>query len=339
MGILAYAFLANSKQTRNRPPDEHRFQVKYGANDKQLHEIWQDPFELYTTLFFGVDLDTRIFVGADPSLHNPTRFFISIEFKKVHVSEILKKKWTSWEREKRSREGLDDPIEILVGGLPESFLNYVRFERAAKGLDQGHRALLADKMAELKSVLLPQPLMLHSDYPQPLLSHTVAEELGLSSDEILDLIQSAPRLKMAVRGWVAEVHLQRYLLTLQDVTQCVPVKGDGRPDLEVRYRGGRPLYIECKNVLRKVYADGVPRIDFQKTRASMSDPCSRYYRPGEFDILAACLHPCTERWEFVFTLTKELAPHPKCEGRLSNKVRIGGGWSSDPLLVLSKAVS
>lgn len=29
MGIIAYAFFANSKKTRNRPVDEHRFQVKY----------------------------------------------------------------------------------------------------------------------------------------------------------------------------------------------------------------------------------------------------------------------------------------------------------------------
>jgi DNA (cytosine-5)-methyltransferase 1 len=30
-GVLAYAFLANTKTTRNRPEDEHRFQIKYGS--------------------------------------------------------------------------------------------------------------------------------------------------------------------------------------------------------------------------------------------------------------------------------------------------------------------
>ena len=29
IGIVAYAFLANNRVTRHRPPDEHRFQVKY----------------------------------------------------------------------------------------------------------------------------------------------------------------------------------------------------------------------------------------------------------------------------------------------------------------------
>lgn len=38
LGIVAYAFLANSKLTRNRPADEHRFQLKYGSKDGQLHE-------------------------------------------------------------------------------------------------------------------------------------------------------------------------------------------------------------------------------------------------------------------------------------------------------------
>jgi len=55
MGIVAYAFLANSKPTKNRPPDEHRFQLKYGSKDDRLHELWQDPFGLYTTLLVGIN--------------------------------------------------------------------------------------------------------------------------------------------------------------------------------------------------------------------------------------------------------------------------------------------
>ena len=32
LGVLCYAFLANSRDTRNRPADEHRFQVKLGSS-------------------------------------------------------------------------------------------------------------------------------------------------------------------------------------------------------------------------------------------------------------------------------------------------------------------
>lgn len=54
VGVVAYAFLANSKLTMDRPADEQRFQIEYGPDYKALHRIWQDPFELYTTLFVGI---------------------------------------------------------------------------------------------------------------------------------------------------------------------------------------------------------------------------------------------------------------------------------------------
>src|SRR5262245_43373211 len=50
-GVIVYAFLANMRPTRNRPPDEYRFQVKYGTKDGRFHHLWQDPYGLYTTLF------------------------------------------------------------------------------------------------------------------------------------------------------------------------------------------------------------------------------------------------------------------------------------------------
>jgi hypothetical protein len=77
---------------------------------------------------------------------------------------------------------------------------------------------------------------------------------------------------------------------------------------------------------------GVPKVDFQKTRSSKSDPCSRYYRPEQFEILAACLHPVTERWEFRFRTTRSLPPHPKCPGHLSQHVFVeNGDWTGSIL--------
>src|SRR5688572_26434870 len=81
-GIIAYAFLANSRLTKNRPRDEHRFQLKYGSKrDASFHALWQDPYGLYTTLLVGINTERGFFVGADPVLHSPTRLFISVEFK------------------------------------------------------------------------------------------------------------------------------------------------------------------------------------------------------------------------------------------------------------------
>jgi len=339
MGIVAYAFYANSKITRNRPVDEHRFQVKYGPNDRRLHELWQDPYELYTTLFLGVNPERGFFVAADPRVHNPTRFFISIEFKEENVRDIVDSGWTAWERQKRTRGGHDDPVEVLVGGVPETFLRYVRFERAARGLGPGHRFLLADKLDQLQPTLMNPAYQCGLILPEGQQAHALAEEFQLTHDEILDLIQSAPRLKMAVRGWVAETHLGRLLAETPDITEYESLEEDGKPDFRLRFRSSALISMECKNVLRRTYADGTPRVDFQRTRASKSDPCSRYYLPEEFEIVAACLHPCTERWQFTFTQTAGLDPHPKCEGRLSNRVRIDDRWSEDLVAVLERAVA
>ena len=73
-----------------------------------------------------------------------------------------------------------------------------------------------------------------------------------------------------------------------------------------------------------------PRVDFQKTRASKTDPCTRYYEQGAFDVLAACLHPVTESWEFQYCCTSKLDPHPTCSNRLSQKVIVAGDiWCGD----------
>ena len=337
MGIVAYAFLANSKLTRNRPADEHRFQIKYGSKDGKLHPLWQDPYELYTTLFVGINPDLGFFVGADPILHSPTRFFISLEFKQAEVDEVLSRGWHAWERIKRDQHRDVYPIEVLVAGTKASFLRYVRLERAAKGLDPGHRQLLADKL-DTEGLVLPA---FAGEVSQAIASielpHAMTEELQLSHTEILDLIASAPRLKMAVRGWVAEVHLKEQLERVPGVEECERPEKEGGADLLVRYRGSRPLEIECKNVLRKRTADGAIRLDFQRTRASKGDPCSRFYSPDDFDLVAACLHSCTERWEFRYALTTELDLHRACPRKLTNNVRINGRWRADAEAALQLA--
>jgi len=336
MGVVAYAFLANSTPTRNRPPDEHRFQVKYGSRGGgELHTLWQDPHGLYTTLFLGINPKDGFFVAADPVLHSPTRFFISIEFKEEHKNVILRSGWHAWERERRQTKGHDEPIEVLVGGSARSFLRYIYFEREALREDQGHRHLLAEK-------LLPAPPTRSADVDAPpsLLSvnrlHALAREFELAEHEVFDLIARAPRLKMAVRGWVAEEHLVRMLRGTPGVDDCQHLGAEGGPDVSLRYRGGRVIRVECKNVLR-ARGRGPVRMDLQRTRASKSDPCSRYYSPEDFDVVAACLHAVSERWDFklVRAAQLDLLQH-KCPGKLSNLVKLDERWSRDIDAVLGE---
>jgi hypothetical protein len=167
--------------------------------------------------------------------------------------------------------------------------------------------------------------------------HQLAREFEMSAGAVLDLIAGASRLKMAVRGWVAEQHLVEHLEQVRGITECERIEADNSPDIRLRFEGSDPLFVECKNVLRKPTKDGAARVDFQRTRVSKRDECSRFYSPDDFDVLAACLHARTERWEYSFALTRELAEHRKCAGKLSSNVVVDDRWHEDIRGILGTA--
>ncbi len=147
LGIVAYAFLANKTLTKNRPPDERSFQIKYSDKSEyssaNSHRLWQDEFGLFTTLFLGIDVDENFFVAADPVLHSPTKFFIRLEFKDRHAEEIKKRGWYAWKRERRATKTQPEDFEALVGGARDRVLDLVRFERSMKGSSQSDRLKVA----------------------------------------------------------------------------------------------------------------------------------------------------------------------------------------------------
>ena len=334
-GLLAYAFFANANITRNRPEDEHRFQIKYGGQLKGVLEVATDPHALVTTIFLGIDPQRRIFIAADPLMHNPSPMSRSIEFKSQNVEDALGKGWAAWERERlppktktRPTPQLDEDtrIEVLIGGRKERLFDLIQLERIARGLDPGERHLVADKL-----VLRPKPEKIRDA------SHKLLKELNVPPEALFDLIDGASRLKMAVRGWIAEAHLETALKGIPGVTDCRRLNAEGQPDLTLRWKDGPPILVECKNVLRKRDSAGRPRLDFQRTRASKADPCSRYYRPSDFAVLAACLHAVTEEWRFSFALTRELSPHPRCFGRIASNILVSEpAFSSRPDIVFDK---
>lgn len=208
-------------------------------------------------------------------------------------------------------------------------LDFIRFERLALGLDQGHRQLLAEQVL---STTLGAVVTGRS-------THSLLTELALPESELFDLIHGTRRLKMAVRGWVAEVHLERLLRDVPGVQECERLEGEGLPDISLRFKGSPPVLIECKNVLRAKAADGTPRVDFQKTRASKEDPCSRYYRATDFKVLAACLHAVTEQWEYRFIPTAVLPEHSSCSGRIASNLRVESNWQKDVARVLENVTT
>jgi hypothetical protein len=322
--LIVYAFFANKYKQKGRPADEHRFQVKYGGDLSGYHEIYVPASSDEVTLFLGAHLDAGIFVGADPLLHNPTRFSSSVEFKDEYVENTKAVGWTSWERDRSAtrrktvmpEESLS--TEVLVGFLPERLGEFVFLERIAAGYDPGERMLLSDKIKEGR--LRPAKLTPEQEYEVLEMTHPLELELDLGARLLLDLIQDSFRLKVALRGAVAEYHLLQILRGDADVDHVKRLDKDGLPDFRVIFLG-REILVECKNVLRgKKTRDGHARVDFQRTRAAKGNACSRYYQPSEFQVLAACLHPVTESWEYRFRATANLVAHPKCPGRLSPRV-------------------
>lgn len=331
LDVVCYAFTANKYGQRGRPIDEHRFQIKYGSDFDRYHHLYFDPSGQKITLMFGVHLEMGLFVAVDPRMHNPTWFSSSVEFKTGDLEKVRTIGWHGWERErsdgrrKQTRPEENLQTETVIGFQPDQFLRYVELERVANGVDCGERLRLSDR---IEKVVTERNVVLSGTERHPL-----ELRLGLPASEILDVISGAFRLAAAVRGGVAEHHLERQLRRVPGIRNVRHILEDGKPDFEVEYRR-QSFLIECKNVLARTQ-QGLPKVDFQKTRASKADPCSRYYKTTQFQVLAACLHPITSQWEFRFTPTKTLAPHPKCVGRLATNVLVKA-WPDDLRAVLDE---
>jgi hypothetical protein len=317
--LIAYLFRANKYEQEERPEDEHRFQIKYGSDFDHYHYLKMPADASTVTLFIGVHVEEGIMVGCDPAMHNPTWFSKSVEFKNEQIEETKRHAWFAWERErheggrrKEPRPLLDYRAEALVGFTPANLVRYIELERVATGLDPGERMLLAET-------------------PSSERRRALEIELGLTADEILEMIQGGFRLKVAIRGAAAQRHLEKRLRTIRAITRVVSIDEDGRPDFEVIYRGRRRrVTIECKNVLRSHRLGGLPVVEYQKTRASKGDPlCGRYYTYGHCDILAACLHPIREQWDYEFCASASLPPHERCRGKVHPRIAVGGQeWTS-----------
>jgi hypothetical protein len=117
---------------------------------------------------------------------------------------------------------------------------------------------------------------------------------------------------------------------------------EGRSDFWVLLEGRRYL-VECKNV-QKTLRRGEMTVDFMRTRyAKTVGPQGRFYKPTEFQILAACLFNQTGRWEFRFISTTKLPRHKNYRGRIDNRISLGssthyaGFWQEDLVSALRSA--
>lgn len=328
LGLMTYPFRMTSVQTRNRPSGEVRGQLRYGGEESWLtddHYVARDIAGIDTTLLLGVYPEGDLLVGLDPALYDPLPLGISAAYlKQAQVAAVGKAGWTVWEREnhaglRRAAPRAAEGLETLVAFHPRRLLDYAAFERHASdlGLDPPLRHAAAVDAAST-SVERGVRAGLHS----------LETSFDLSAHDILDIIHTRMRLEVAVKGGVAEHHLQRRLDTDPAVARAKGLDQDGQPDFDVEMVSGTKLLLECKNASPERYANGDYKVEVQKTRATRDDPAGRLYRPEQFDVVAACLYSATRQWEFRYKRTALLERHAKHPDRLAATHRVDLTWSA-----------
>ncbi|MCW2783411.1 MAG: hypothetical protein JWR35_3862 [Marmoricola sp.] len=322
IGVLVYPFRVTRNTIRNRPADEVRGQLRYGSEDswERPHPVAKDVAGVDVSLVVGIDLEDGVFVGLDARLWDPLPMGISFYAKAAEVEIAREQSWHVWEKVNRGgtrRQAPRSPssLETVVAFQPHRFIDYVRLERRASSLrlDPALRFTAAETMRSEGPDEPPRP-------------HVLEEQFALTSEQILDIIGGRNRLSVAVRGGVAEHHLERLLREDPDIADVRRLDVDAKHDFDVTTVTGELLRVECKNASPKLNAAGEFRVEVQKTRASKSDPASRFYPVDSFDVVAACVFSATGQWDFWFGRTSQMQRHATFADRLAPVQVVTGDW-------------
>ena len=162
--------------------------------------------------------------------------------------------------------------------------------------------------------------------------HKLEVTYGLDASEILDAIVARFRLKTAIEGAVAEVHMAREIAKLvgKEIERFEDHDLDGQPDFSIWLPSRSiPLRAECKTVRNsdEAYRQGgeivAYKVETQKTRASQGDPTSRFYGVDQFEILGVCLGTKTANWsQFLFIRADDLQRHSTYPNKLAVMQRV-----------------
>lgn len=323
IGMLVYPFRITHNTITNRPDDEVRGQLRYGSEEswKREHPVGRDIAGVDVTMILGIDLTAGVILGLDANLWDPLPMGISFYAKTTEIELARDAGWHVWEKlnrggSKRAEARSPTNLETVVAFTPDRLIDYARLERRSTSmrLDPPLRFAAATAMADRA---LP-------DEPQS--RHVLEQQFALTSEQILDIIGGRNRLSVAVRGGVAEYHLEQQLAGAPGIASVQRLDVDAMHDFDVTLDDGTFLRVECKNASPKTSADGRFKVEVQKTRASKGDPASRFYAVDGFDVVAACLFSPTGRWEFRFGRTADMARHKSFPDRLAPIQPITDEW-------------
>jgi hypothetical protein len=302
-----------------------RGQLRYGSDWDRDHRLGTDVAGVDITMILGIDIDNDVIMGLDPMLYGLLPMGISFYTKVDQIERTKAENWHVWEKENRPGHRRSVPrspthLETFVGFTPERIIDYARFERRASGLrlEPPLRFKAAQEQAQGR------------DHQAPLGGvHVLEEQFALSSQQIMDIISNRNRLAVAVRGGVAEHHLEIALRANPAVRAVHPLDVDAKHDFDVVLTSGKLLRIECKNASPNRFSNGDFRVEVQKTRSSQGDPASRFYRADAYDVVAACMYSPTGAWDFRYATTKTLERHRGFSDRLAAIQRIDERWIQD----------
>ena len=324
---MIYPFRMTMRKTANRSAGELRGQIRYGSESSwhtDDHRIAWDVANVDSTLMLGVSPEDDLIVGLDPHLYDPLPMGISFYAQAPVLGEVDRSGWHVWEREnhagtRRTAPRTQDGLETLAAFRPNRLMAWADFSRQSEnlGLDQSLRFGLAERL--LAGVDASGTQRVDTQ-------HALERQFDLSAAEILQMITERFRLQVAVRGGVAEHHLERLLEQNPLVQSVTRLDQDGEPDFEVALPDALQLRIECKNSSPMTYSDGTPKVEVQKTRASAKDPSSRFYDVDHFDVVAACMYPVTGEWNFRFAQARLLDVHKNHPRKLAPLQRIDDRW-------------
>jgi hypothetical protein len=273
-------------------------------------------------MILGIDLADRVILGLDANLWDPLPMGISFYAKDAEIGQAKSSGWHVWEKINRAGTKRSEPrsptnLETIVAFTPDRLLDYARLERRATSLrlDPPLRYSAAIGLADKAE---------DDDSPR---RHVLEEQFALTSEQILDIISGRNRLSVAVRGGVAEYHLERLLEHAPGVGGVERLDVDAMHDFNVTMTDGRHLRLECKNASPKTSASGAFKVEVQKTRASKGDPASRFYPAAGFDVVAACLFSSTGQWVFRYGLTSRMTRHKDFADRLAPIQTITDDWA------------
>jgi hypothetical protein len=329
IGMLVYPFRITRNRIRNRPQDEVRGQLRYGSADswKREHPIGRDIAGVDVTIILGIDLSAGVFLGLDANLWDPMPMGISFYAKTAEIEQAKESGWHVWEKVNKGGNKRNDPrsptsLETVVAFTPDRLIDYARFERRATSLRLDPPLRYSAAYVDPWQHRIDQNEA--RDHPR---IHVLEQQFALTSEQILDIIGGRNRLSVAVRGGVAEYHLEQQLTGAPGIASVQRLDIDAMHDFDVTLNDGTFLRVECKNASPKVSAAGRFKVEVQKTRASKGDPASRFYAADGFDVVAACLFSPTGRWEFRFGRTADMARHKDFPDRLAPIQPITDDWT------------